>query len=187
VLDHSKKTAPPAFCRFFAACVRAARTIMFDKTFRAGTKLTETRVGVTRVERQVIMQLCEHLDKPLIHLPVLRHNVPARVVRAQSQALIPSDDRHFATVAIGRPEDRLQRQVEWRRPLGRFARNARVRVRDKRNPCSSATAPAARNSNAGAASSAVGSVESSSTRQTSDHASQASSRMSTLTSCSRSP
>jgi len=32
-----------AFCRFFAACVRAAQTIMFDKTFRRGTRVTEAQ------------------------------------------------------------------------------------------------------------------------------------------------
>lgn len=30
-----------AFCRLFAACVRAAQTIMFDKTFRRGSRVSE--------------------------------------------------------------------------------------------------------------------------------------------------
>lgn len=30
-----------AFCRMFTACVRAAQSIMFDKAFRAGRKITE--------------------------------------------------------------------------------------------------------------------------------------------------
>ena len=33
-----------AFCRLFAACVRAAQVIMFEKTFMRGTRVTEGRV-----------------------------------------------------------------------------------------------------------------------------------------------
>jgi hypothetical protein len=32
-----------AFCRLFAACVRAAQIIMFEKTFKAGTRVTEAQ------------------------------------------------------------------------------------------------------------------------------------------------
>lgn len=32
-----------AFCRFFAACVRAAQTIMFERAFRRGTRVTEAQ------------------------------------------------------------------------------------------------------------------------------------------------
>src|SRR5262249_4420009 len=31
-----------AFCRLFSACVRAAQSIMFDKVFRRGTRVSET-------------------------------------------------------------------------------------------------------------------------------------------------
>jgi hypothetical protein len=40
-----------AFCRFFTACVRAAQSIMFNATFRAGKKVTETQFHDALEER----------------------------------------------------------------------------------------------------------------------------------------
>ena len=41
------------FCRFFAACVRAAQIIMFEKTFRRGTRVTEAQFR-NELERRLL-------------------------------------------------------------------------------------------------------------------------------------
>lgn len=42
-----------AFCRLFAACVRAAQIIMFEKVFRRGTRVTETQFH-NELERRLL-------------------------------------------------------------------------------------------------------------------------------------